>query len=747
MKRLFALIGFTYLSALTAAVCFGEKVSFILFICFFILFIISLLFRDTRSHKVLPIALFVASTAFCVYSIIFNMSVNPIYELDEKEVRATGTICEIPYKEYGKYHYTLKIDRIDDDIDYPKNLKVRVTSNNAFDADVYDKVTATLYFCVPKDTGISYSSHYRARGINLLGYIADYDNISVEQTRELPLISYVLKIREKVISTLSLLYSEEQSAIASGMILGDKSNISPQVKSNFRDVGISHLLVVSGIHVSIVSQFIMILCALIGCPKKISAFISIASVLFFVALSGFSPSSIRAGVMLVVYLLGLILNRSSDSLNSLGLAILIILLFNPFAAGDIGLLLSFSATLGIVLLNDKIDDWIMKKLEMFDLSIKLKKSISSALSMTIAATIFTLPIIILSFGTLSLISPISNILVVFPSTLMVIFVSCSVILYSISWFKILSIPFIIISKFLISYIGFITQSLARIPFSSIYCKKPFMYIWICSVLILLAVSILLDKGYKLIRISSILSIIILFAGILSYEIIYTNKTSLALLNTGNGISAVLHKNGHAAVVSCGGSSYKYSKEILRYLNKNNIKKIDCMILPDSSKSSSYYVKDIISEYEPLTVLSANNEDLKYKLNYDSNFKGTTVYFAKEANSSLWSNVKINPVYSDNKGWISLNINDLNVVLCPSGGDSRNIPSSLIDCDILAVGKVPKNINRFNPVYTIFSMDNEKYINNIKRYSTSFDNIISTSENGVIIFDFIKDSIIRIRRES
>ena len=329
---------------------------------------------------------------------------------------------------------------------------------------------------------------------------------------------------------------------------------------------------------------------------------------------------------------------------------------------------------------------------------------------------------------------------------MIIFVSCSVILYSISWLKILSIPFVIISKFIISYITFITQSLARIAFSSIYCKKPFMYIWICSVLILLAISILLDKECKLIRISSILSIIVLFAGILSYEMIYTSKTSLALLDTGNGISAVLYKNGRAAVISCGGSSYKYSKEILRYLNENNIKKIDCMVLPDSSKSSSYYVKDIISEYEPLTVLSANNEDLKYKLNYDSNFRGTTIYFDKEASSSLWSNVKINPVYSDDKGWINLNINDLNVVLCPSGGDARNIPNSLIDCDILVVGRTPKNIKRFNPIYTIFSMDNEKSINNIKLYSTSFDNIISTSENGVIIFDFIKDSTIRIRRE-
>ena len=77
-----------------------------------------------------------------------------------------------------------------------------------------------------------------------------------------------------------------------------------------------------------------------------SAACSMGFVLFFMGLAGFSPSVTRAGIMMLLYLGGFLLRREPDSLNSLGLAALVILFANPFAAADLGMLLSFSATAG-----------------------------------------------------------------------------------------------------------------------------------------------------------------------------------------------------------------------------------------------------------------------------------------------------------------------------------------------------------------------------------------------------------------
>lgn len=131
--------------------------------------------------------------------------------------------------------------------------------------------------------------------------------------------------------------------------------IDPQVRQDFRDSGISHLLAVSGTHIVILTGFVMLLLRRLKGKIWIKNLIAAGFVFFFMALTGFTPSVVRAGIMMLVVLFGGILRRQSDPLNSLGLSALLLTVPNPYAAAGIGLLMSFSATLGIILLAGRLD--------------------------------------------------------------------------------------------------------------------------------------------------------------------------------------------------------------------------------------------------------------------------------------------------------------------------------------------------------------------------------------------------------
>lgn len=156
-----------------------------------------------------------------------------------------------------------------------------------------------------------------------------------------------LRLRTRLAHSLRTLLPGEQGAAAAAMTVGDKTGLSAAVKDSFRRAGLSHILVVSGLHLSAVGGLAYwALCRLRG--RAAGAAGGILVTLGFMALVGFTPSVVRAGfVMLAVYG-AMLLGRRGDTLTSMGFAALCLCAANPFAAVDVGLLLSFTATLGVL---------------------------------------------------------------------------------------------------------------------------------------------------------------------------------------------------------------------------------------------------------------------------------------------------------------------------------------------------------------------------------------------------------------
>ncbi len=153
---------------------------------------------------------------------------------------------------------------------------------------------------------------------------------------------------------LRALLPPRQSGLVCGVLLGDKSGLDEAVRDNFQITGISHMLsCLNG--TGRIGQFLLWALLYFGIPRE-AALAASVGVFCFMAVTGFVPSVVRSGVMSILYLLGSVSGSRRIRSIPLGFAMLVLTVPNPFAAGDTGLLLSFSATLGILLFSGRIQD-------------------------------------------------------------------------------------------------------------------------------------------------------------------------------------------------------------------------------------------------------------------------------------------------------------------------------------------------------------------------------------------------------
>ena len=204
-------------------------------------------------------------------------------------------------------------------------------------------------------------------------------------------------------------YGGDAAGLTAGICFGDTALLSDNASDSLAGAGLSHLTAVSGLHMTIIAGAVYGLLRLLRVPKRAAAGINILAMLFFMGVTLFPVSAVRAGMMQIVMMLGYVLSRKADGLNSLGLALLLLVLFQPYAACDPGLLLSFAATLGLL----TVLPWLRRSpwLRRMERRRILGKAAAS-LAVSFAALAFTVPIIGLCFGEVSLMSPLSNLLAI-----------------------------------------------------------------------------------------------------------------------------------------------------------------------------------------------------------------------------------------------------------------------------------------------------------------------------------------------
>lgn len=240
--------------------------------------------------------------------------------------------------------------------------------------------------------------------------------LRAEQIQELATargpVPYMLRLQRRLAAVLRQQLGEPLGPLAAAMTVGSRDGLTAEVREYFRRAGLSHVLVVSGLHLSAVSGLVYWGLRRLLKRRRWAACGACAATAAFMLLVGGTPSVLRAGVMMLLVYGGILARRKSDALTSLGAALLL-LLVNPFAAMDAGLLLSFGATLGVLCANAL---WRRRQAgreaRALGRAVGLGQRLLGAAAVSLGATAGTLPILILLRSGVSLLTLGSNLLAV-----------------------------------------------------------------------------------------------------------------------------------------------------------------------------------------------------------------------------------------------------------------------------------------------------------------------------------------------
>lgn len=699
MKRPFAVIGITFLCTLAAACMVGVTVSLPAAVVLAGAAAASFLFPALRREQTVPAALLTAAAALFAYTLAVTAWVMPVQALDGQAGTFTGVLTEMPYESYGQFYYQIETEQIDID-GAPQKIKLLLSSPSPIDADFYDQITCTASFY--KANGNT-TGRYNARGIYILAAAERGKTPKVAAAKEKPPYYYVLSMRREVTGHIYEYMPSEEASLANALMLGDKYSLDQNLKEDFNHSGTGHLIVVSGLHMAVIESCIYFLLLKLTRKKKLAAGVSIIGILAFMALTAFTPSVVRSGVMLIVYMLAQIFGKSADSLNSIGIAALVLTIGNPLAAGDIGLLMSFSATLGILLFYPAADQFVYAKLSRLRFLKRPLHFVTSTLLVSLCATVTTFPIMLFVFRSFSLYFLLSNLLLVWAAQLLL---SCCLIMVTLSFtgvFSFLAWPFALVSTTVASYMIHTAVFLAKLPYAYISIDEKFILIWFAATLLLTAAGILINRGFRPVKLIVPLSLVILLCGCTTFAVFQKDAVTLRVFDTGDGISAVLEKNGNTAILASGGSMV--SSPLLRHMEDKGTA-ADFMLIASGGRLTRY-AGELINAFDVKTILlydTSSNRALKEDLLESADSLHT---FEGEQRVLLWDDVSVEVLAKNGNVWTFVQTGQGSALICPGGGSFADIPQSWRKADVCVLSQPPEALWLLKAGCTVISNSDGK----------------------------------------
>ncbi|HBZ86202.1 MAG TPA: DNA internalization-related competence protein ComEC/Rec2 [Candidatus Edwardsbacteria bacterium] len=288
----------------------------------------------------------------------------------------------------------------------------------------------------------------------------------------------IIPLRRYVRVTIERYLGGDPGSLLAGLLLGERYNLSRPVREAFSDTGTAHVLAVSGLHAALMAFIIFIILRLLQLPKRAASLGTAAGLAIYTLLAGASPSIVRSSIMVGAVLLGGLFERRGNGLNMLGLAGLLILAFWPDAAWDIGFQLSFAATAGILILTRPIESLLFRTWG----SALARKWILTPLAVSLAAQIFTAPLLAWYFHRIPLISLVAN-LVVVPLTGLILALALAMVLLNllggwVSWP--IAASAYLFSKIMLESVSFFSRlKLGTINWPTVSWPQLALYAGIC----------------------------------------------------------------------------------------------------------------------------------------------------------------------------------------------------------------------------------------------------------------------------
>ena len=236
-----------------------------------------------------------------------------------------------------------------------------------------------------------------------------------------PIVLFLSSVKHAFEEKIDAALPEPYGALAKGLLLGERESIPDDLKQAFNRAGVTHIVALSGYNITIVGSFFLSLLVFLTIPFYWAFWIATSGIVLFVLLTGASPSVTRAGIMGILVLIARREGRMYRMKNALAFAGALMLYHNPYVLRfDAAFELSFLATVGLMVISPSIEEWVREGFHQLrgrirgvsELHREGSNIIFRTFAETIGAQVAVLPLLIVLFGRVSLISPISNVAIV-----------------------------------------------------------------------------------------------------------------------------------------------------------------------------------------------------------------------------------------------------------------------------------------------------------------------------------------------
>lgn len=653
------------------------KISIVLF--YFILFIFLILKKPHKNNfKLISfkryfryIKLFINKKVFIIIlssSILSNTIVlykniqykNYIKKIEGQTMQLNAEIISNGSNKKYKKIYTVQV----------KNKRFNISVDKKIQLQCGDFVFIKGIFIKPKQRtnykGFDYKEYLKSKGI--------YGTIDCNQIEILKKNNNIFnKIFLRIKNIFQYNFDKDVSSLLSGTVLGFKDEISEDIKKEFEQSNISHILAVSGMHIG----YLILFCSLVldkTIGKKSSKVCGIIVLILYIKIIGYPLSAVRAEIMAIMVLSAKLIYRKSDVWTNLSFSLLILLIFNPFSIKDIGLLLSFMATLGIII---------------YTKSFKCKNRLYNVIGITISATILLIPILAIYFNKVPIFSLcISLIVGVIAGP---IFVLGLIYIILSNFFKLNIIKYVI--NLLVRILLFVANLGSKIPLNQINVITPnfieiFMfYSMIFIVLFLISIYKQKRKHNKVFKrriknlislakfefnqnkkgVISILIIVVISIGLIRF---FPSDLKMYFIDVGQGDSCLIVTPNKKKILIDGGGSetYDVGKNVLvPYLLARRISHIDYIIISHFDTDHIGGILTVMEEMKVDKVIISKQGELSK--NYEKfenlvNKKQIEVIVVENGDKiNIEKDVHFEILWPDSSNLISENILNNNSIVC------------------------------------------------------------------------------------
>ncbi len=403
---------------------FPVNVLIISSIIFFSIFALYFFYKYDKNKFSLTLIILSIVVFTCIGILIssFNNE-NNISKLEnfhkEKNTIAFGKIETIDLKKEYEISFVLRIDSIkinDSTIYTTENLLCRLRSSSRDRKTFYNVVkpgnqisffgTFTQARSIRNPGEFDYRKHLLSKGIT--GIVTTYQDSSYSiLNREVNFYgNLIFKVRKHIDEIISKTNNKQTAGLLRGLLLADRSEIDYEVKLNFINAGVIHILAVSGLHVGYVLLFFIVLFGRFN--LYIRSLLIIIGIFSFMLITGVPASVFRATLMASIIIVAFVTNRSTNLLNSIALSAVIILLIEPQQIFNTGFQLSYSAVLSIALFYPIIQ----REVQLLKIKSEFLKKVLLFIGVSLSVQIGTLPFTVAYFNKISVISLLANLLVI-----------------------------------------------------------------------------------------------------------------------------------------------------------------------------------------------------------------------------------------------------------------------------------------------------------------------------------------------